>query len=546
MSLDALIVIMAAGAVLAALMVPSGAESPFRRRIIHGALDSPAQDLCTMMGVRTRKRVDYCVYRFLPDLFAPDELAQAEAQVDRDRRQIKALCDRAHALGWKTYIGSYEVHYPDALGEKHPEILADLDRLAWFLESKLYETFSEMPYLDAFMMTTSESRRRAETAEEIAAYALAAHRALKRVEKEQGSPKTLVLRTWLSGWRERLLLDMFPLRGVPDEIAREIVLCTKNTTGDFAMMDPFNPLFAQATEFQQIIEFDAGAEYRGFNWYPCAMGRRWQEHVREARRLGVEGVAFTWCRAEPQPDSNKNGWSSGYEVKSYGWGNLNSTVMTALVRDPDCDVDAVQRGWVRDRYGDAAVEPLARVLEMSYDAMGKILYTRSVGHNDHSAFSNARTRPSIFDRLQYILWEWRGAQRPDVVGLLDITRDNVEAIVHEKMEGVAGAREMLAVVERAQTSLRPEDYRFVRRDLLSLVNYAEANRYYIEAYFRYRLAEMLDGEEREAELARLRDALAAGRAVRNAEPDFPGRDGPKTFALLFDEIEEQLREDRQG
>jgi hypothetical protein len=545
MSLDALLM-MAAAAILVGGATAAGADSPFRERLIHNALDSPVEDLCTMIGVRTQKRVDYCLYRFLPDLFTPEERAQAEAELQRDRREIEAVCDRAHALGWQTYIGSYEVHYPDAVREKHPEILADVDHVVGFLESKLYETFSEMPCLDAFMMTTSESRRRAETAEEIAAYALAAHRALKRVEQEQGAPKRLILRTWLSGWRERLLLDMFPLRGVPAEVAREIVLCTKNTTGDFAMMDPFNPLFARATQFHQFIEFDVGGEYRGFNWYPCAMGRRWQTHLREARRLGVTGVAFNWCPFEPRPDSNKNGWSSGYEVKNYGWGNLNATALAALVRDPNCDVDAVQRGWVREHFGDAAVEPLSRVLDMSYEVMGKILYTRTIGHNDHSAFSNAGMRPTIFDRTQYILWEWRGAQRPDAVGLLDINRDNVEAIVREKIEGVAGAREMLAIVEGAEKPFAPEQYQSIRRDLRGMVNYAEANRYYIEAYFRCRLAETLRGSSREDELARLRDAIAAGRAIQKAEPDFPGRDGPKRFTLLFDEIEERLSEGQEG
>ena len=539
MSFDALIVTIGAAVLLTGAAAASRAESPFRERIIHSALDSPVQDLCTMINIGKHKGAGYCRYRFMPDLFSPEQRAQVEAEVDADRRRIKAVCDRAHALGWKTYLNSYELHHPDALREKQPEILEELDRACWFLESKIYEVFSEMPYLDAFMMTTSESRRWADTAEEIAAYAVAAHRALKRVEKEQGSPKTLMLRTWLSGWRERLLLDMFPLRGVPDEVARDIVLSTKNTTGDFAMMDPFNPLFARTTKYRQIIEFDVGAaEYRGFNWYPCAMGRRWQQHVQEARRFGVEGVAFAWCPFAPRADSNKDGWHSGYEVENYGWANLNATVLAALVRDPDCDVNAVQRQWVRDHYGEAAVEPLARVLEMSYDVMGKIIYTRTIGHNDHSTFASTHIKPTIVERMQYIFWEWRGAQRPDAVRLLDITRDNVEAIVREKAEGAAGAREMLAIVEAAKSSFRADDYDALHRDLLSLVNYAEANRWYIEVYFRYRLAETLKGEEREREMARIAEAIAAGRALQSAEPDFPGRGGPKRFTLLFDAIEE--------
>jgi alpha-glucuronidase len=363
------------------------------------------------------------------------------------------------------------------------------------------------------------------------------------VEKESGAPKTLILRTWLSGWRERLLLDMFPLRGVPDDVAREIVLSTKNTTGDFAMMDPFNPLFERTPEFEQIIEFDTGAaEYRGFNWYPCAMGRRWQQQVREARRLGVQGVAFSWCPFEVQADSKKDGWNSGYEVKNYGsWANLNAVVLAALVRDPDCDVDAVQRQWIRDHYGDAAVEPLARVLDMSYDVMGKIMYTRTIGHNDHSAFANTRMRPTILERMHYILCEWRGAQRPDAMGDLEITRENVEAIVREKEEGVSDAREMLEIVEQAKDAFRPDDHRALRDDLRSMVNHALANQCYIEAYFRHRLSETLDGRDREAEVALVDKAIAAGRPLQKAEPDFLGREGPKSFTLLFDELEGAAR-----
>ncbi len=538
-------------------------EKPFWLNSIANAEGTPAEALTNYTTVYGGKKFNIIQYRFLPDLFREEELENLRSTIQVERGKIKERCDSAHRKGWRTFLRTYEVDYPLELrewhsettkdiderlfyesdyspesGEQHPSIIKDIDKRLWFLESKVYEMFIDMPYLDGFQMTTSEAMASAETPELAAKYVEAAYRVLKRVEEETGKEKLLILRTWRSGPRESATLKFFPLP-LKKEVAEKVIFQTKNTDGDYSMTNPFNPLIERLKESRQIMEFDVRGEYRGFSWYPQAMGKRWKEHLLKGIENNVIGVGYSWVDFEwPQKMETRNleaGWGSGYPWHNV-WANLNSYTLTELVKDISQDPEDIYRRWINLHFGKRAEEPLLRILDMSYDVMSRILYTHGIKHTDHSAFADNSKERSALDREDYTFAEYYTLFWPDGNERIRIDRTNVEAMIQEKIDAIEGARKMLKILQDNPGSFKKTDFLQLEDCLRGLVNYARANRYFMECYLRYRLSRTLVGVEQQKEIDRIFTVIKEAHELQFEEPDFPGRIGPKNFTILLDTI----------
>lgn len=513
-------------------------EKPFWLNSIDHAEGTPAEDLTSYATVYGGKKFNIIEYKFLPDLFKEKELDSLREIIRTEREKIKERCEVAHSKGWKTFIGTYEVDYPRGLGERQPEVIKDIDKRLWFLESKVYEMFTEMPYLDGLKMTTSEAMASADSPELAAKYVEAAYRALKRVEAETGKEKLLILRTWRTGPSESVTLKFYPLP-LKEELSKKVIFEIKNTNGDFSMTNPFNPLIEKLKGSRRIMEFDVRGEYRGFSWFPQAMGKRWKEHLLKGIENNVIGVAYGWVNFEwPREIEIRNSgenWGSGYTFHNV-WANLNSYTLTELVKDVSQDPEDIYRRWINLHFGKKAEEPLLKILNMSYDVMSKILYTHSIKSTDHSAFADNIRERSALDREDYTFVEYYSLFWPDAGERIRIDRENVESMIQEKIEAIEGARKMLIILQDNRQSFSEPDFLQLETCLKGMVNYARANRYYMECYLRYRLSKTLVGREQKKEIDTIFTVIGKAHDLQFEEPDFPGRIGPKNFTILLDTV----------
>lgn len=518
-----------------------GKSSPKRTfwlNSITGAEGTPAENLTSFTTVYGGKRFNIIEYKFLPNLFRKEELDSLRKLIGTEREIIKGKCEVAHRKGWKTFLNTYEVDYPRELDERQPEVITDIDKRLWFLESKVYEIFTEMPYLDGLKMTTSEAMASAWSPDLSAKYVEAAYKALKRVEIETGKEKLLILRTWRTGPSESMTLKFYPLP-LKEDLSKKVIFEIKNTNGDYSMTNPFNPLIEKLKGSNPIMEFDVRGEYRGFSWFPQAMGKRWKEHLLKGIENNVIGVSYGWVNFEWPGENGKinpeQNWGSGYPFHNV-WANLNSHTLTELIKDITQDPDDIYRRWINLHFGKKAEDPLLKIINLSYDVLSNSLYTRGIKNTDHSAFADNSRDRSALDREDYTFMEYYTLFWHDGMERIHIDRENVESMIKEKVVSTEGARKMLEILQDYRQSFNERDFLHLETCLKGMVNYTMANRYFMECYLRYRLSKSLVGVEQKKEIDTIFTIIKKAHELQLEEPDFPGRIGPKNFTILMDTI----------
>ena len=128
-------------------------------------------------------------------------LAEAKANRERLAKEAEGL----HAKGVKVMLHEYEIN-THGVGAK----IGTRQQKKKFLENKLYEMMKLCPWMDGYVMTTSESSRPAREPEDIKAYVMGAWAGIKRANDEDGKKRVLMIRSWLSNARISRITEFFP------------------------------------------------------------------------------------------------------------------------------------------------------------------------------------------------------------------------------------------------------------------------------------------------------------------------------------------------
>jgi hypothetical protein len=152
------------------------------------------------------------------------------------------------------------------------------------------------------------------------------------------------------------------------------VFSTKFVMGDFYSYLPVNPTLLVGTQ-PRIVELQARREFEGFAAFPNFLGPLHAGMLRSIREQNphLEGVWLWTQEGGPLRQSPM----SLYPFHGF-WHLLDADVYVAghLARDPDANVAALTRGWVRRTFGDdpAVVGPLTEVLLRSREPVLRGLY----------------------------------------------------------------------------------------------------------------------------------------------------------------------------
>ena len=492
-------------------------------------------------------------YDFAPD---PDGRQEFLKKVSKRREELAKEAAKLKAVGVKTIVHDYEIN---SIGSNAD--LSTPEKRYEFLENKVYEIMKLCPWLDAYMMTTSESQIVAETPQEVKNYALAAYRGLDRANKEDSRRRILMMTSWLSNSRIKDIADYFPITE-DEEIAKNIYLAINHQHSDFHMRIPINPLIGNVGAHPQIIDFDvAASEYRAFNWYPCGMAHEWSSRFRQLIELpGVVGLlphmakSINECESEVGHFKERkpfHPWFGSY-IKWTPWAYLNMYTFHTLANDPFKDPRQIYIDWATKVYGVDSAEAMADILTISSDVV-----LAALGPN-HSGYLQSR-HSHVYSSMEYHAPIDAKGINPYVGEFIyDITAGMIE----EKQKGfddaMAKADKMIAILDSHKSGFATDDYQRIRDDLIGLKSYLEAKYITDMGTHRYFYWQNLKGEQKKKQID-----IVAGLAKRGLElydspldfawkqidpnyPDPANRAGNPSYINCVRELDAVVKGERKG
>lgn len=416
-------------------------------------------------------------------------------KVESSRAALKEKADQAHRLGLLTYLNEYEVNFPDFIARQSLQPAAERQK---FMEEKLYEIFVQCPWLDGYMITPTESKLGASSPDELKAVVLGAHAGMKRAEKELGQKRYLFIRSWLSAASNLARVrSYFPITTDP-EIAKEIIVVSKDGLGDFVMRRPLNPLFGAVQPHSILAEFDVSvSEYRCLGWYPDGPAKLWGYRMQQlATTPGVVGINVHTGRLNELPGMTPEQLFPRFKqgliiypfaggVKWSPWHHLDVVTIFALLHDPWEPPRQIYEKWADQNYGKEAARPLADLLMLSDEALYHGILTFGVNLNNHSSFIFDKKNPieGMRSAIKYQL-----QLQPSLATLFEVTPDTTDRALAEKRESIDLVNTMIQILDDHEKNFAPEDYKSLRTDLLRMRGAMQGYEFVQAGYFAYEMA----------------------------------------------------------
>ena len=271
------------------------------------------------------------------------------AAVERNRREMNAICEIAHGIGKPLYYWHREIFIPEGLLEDLPQLLdadGEFDLLGavyrdW-LRYKLDETFRFCPGLDGIVLTLTE-----------ADYSVIHNSNPTRyppqkvvedlvglfAEEHEKRGKRFILRSFGSNSQD--YIDI--IGGARLAAAKHgFEIETKVTEADFVPWLPKNPFLRKNPPLTLGAECDALGEYLSAGYLPAAQVGRIREYVASAREEGVDRYAIRIDRV------GNSIFDSAHEVNLYAY--------MRFIADPAATEDEVIADYAAKRFGMAAKE----------------------------------------------------------------------------------------------------------------------------------------------------------------------------------------------
>ena len=440
------------------------------------------------------------------------------AAVERNRREMNAICGIAHGIGKPLYYWHREIFIPEGLLEDLPQLLdadGEFDLLGkayqdW-LRYKLEETFRHCPDLDGIVLTLTEAdysvihnsnpRRYPpqKVVEELVGHFAAEH-------ERRG--KRFILRSFGSNSQD--YIDI--IGGAKRAAARHAFeIETKVTEADFVPWLPKNRFLRKNPPLTLGAECDALGEYLSAGYLPAAQVGRIREYVASAREEGADRYTIRIDRV------GNSIFDTAHEVNLYAY--------MRFIADPSATEDGVLADYAAKRFGAAAKEmvPLVRdelemIRNIHYVASNLVFHTFPLKADFKTVkaggiFSVYRENSSL-------------EATKDIWSILHGMRTPSHAqVLAEKEKGLAMAEAGLAKVESLKDKLPADEYARQHRAFAAAVKAAKALQAFAKCCVAY-FEDMAAKRDEPACLRRESDAAVELIESLMADPkdDFTGRE----------------------
>ena len=449
--------------------------------------------------------------------------------VERNRRDMNAICDIAHGIGKPLYYWHREIFIPDGLLDDLPQLLDssgefDLLGMAYqdWLRYKLDETFRFCPGLDGIVLTLTE-----------ADYSVIHNSNQKRhppqkvveklvglfVEEHESRGKRFILRSFGSNSQ-----DYIDIIGGARRVAarHRFEIETKVTEADFVPWLSKNPFLKKNPPLTLGAECDALGEYLGAGYMPAAHVGRIRQYVESAREEGVDRYAVRIDRV------GNSIFDSAHEINLFAY--------MRFIAEPMATEDMIVAEYAAKRFGSAAEEmiPLVKgelelVRNIHYVASNLVFHTFPL----KADFMTVKAG-GIFS----VYRENRSLESAkDIWSILNWMKSPSHAqILEEKARGLAMAEAGLAKIESLKERLPVDEYARQHRAFTAAVKAAKA----LQAFTKCCVAYFEDMSAKHDDPVRLRRESDLASALieslmENPADDFTGRED--YFSVVGDNLD---------
>ena len=498
------------------VMHPTAIDTNYMARVAAKAVEYGGVDSFEVCGDCHRG------YGGINGLSTLDRYPHAHAKVDvaaveRNRREMNAICDIAHGIGKPLYYWHREIFIPEGLLEDLPQLKdadGEFDLLGTayqdWLRYKLDETFRHCPRLDGIVLTLTEADYSVIHNSNPSRYP--PQKVVERLvglfaEEHEKRGKRFILRSFGSNSQDYIDIIGGAKRAA-ERHAFEIE--TKVTEADFVPWLPKNPFLRKNPPLTLGAECDALGEYLGAGYLPAAQVARIREYVASAREEGVDRYAIRIDRV------GNSIFDSAHEVNLYAY--------MRFIADPAATADGVIADYAAKRFGAAAPE-MAPLLKDELEMVRNIHYVAS-NLVFHSFPLKADFKTVKAGGIFSVYRENRSLEAAkDIWSILDWQKSPSHAqILSEKAKGLAMAEAGLRTVESLRDRMPADEYARQHRAFSAAVKAGKA----LQAYARCCVAYFEDMSARQDDPLRLRTASAdAIRLIESlmTDPtdDFTGR-----------------------
>ena len=451
------------------------------------------------------------------------------AAVEKNRREMNAICDIAHGIGKPLYYWHREIYIPNGLLDDLPQLMdadGEFDLLGkayqdW-LRYKLDETFRHCPGLDGIVLTLTE-----------ADYSVIHNSNPKRyppqkvveelvglfAEEHEKRGKRFILRSFGSNSQD--YIDI--IGGAKRAAAKHgFEIETKVTEADFVPWLPKNPFLRKNPPLTLGAECDALGEYLSAGYLPAAQVARIREYVSSCREENVDRYAIRIDRV------GNSIFDTAHEVNLYAY--------MRFIADPSATADGVLSDYAAKRFG-AAAEEMIPLVKDELEMIRNIHYVAS-NLVFHSFPLKADFKTVKAGGIFSVYRENSSLEAAkDIWSILSWMRTPPHAqVLSEKAKGLAMAEAGLKTVESLRDRLPADEYARQHRAFAATVTAARA----LQAYTRCCVAYFEDMEAKRDIPGRLQGASVAAIELINSlmkDPNdsFTGKDA--AFSVVGDNLD---------
>ena len=350
------------------IMHPTAIDTNYMKRVVAKAAEYGGVDSFEVCGDCHRS------YSGINGLSMLERYPHAHANVDaaaieKNRIEMNAICEIAHAAGKPLYYWHREVFVPKGLLEDLPELIdsdGEFDLLGGayrgWLRYKLDETFRNCPGLDGIVLTLTEAEYSVIHNSNPSRYP--PQKVVEELvglfaEEHEKRGKRFVLRSFGSNTQD--YIDI--IGGAKRAAARHAFeIETKVTEADFVPWLPKNPFLKKNPPLTLGAECDAHGEYLSAGYLPAAQVGRIREYVASGREEDVDRYTIRIDRV------GNSIFDSAHEVNLYAY--------MRFIRDPSATEDGVIAEYAAKRFGDAAQE-MAPLVKSELEMIRNIHYVAS-------------------------------------------------------------------------------------------------------------------------------------------------------------------------
>ena len=522
-TLGALAVCIASGMALAkpeiswSVMHPTAIDTNYMARVAAKAVEYGGVDSFEVCGDCHRG------YSGINGLSMLERYPHAAAKVDRaaverNRREMNAICAIAHGIGKPLYYWHREIFIPEGLLEDLPQLLdadGEFDLLGetyrdW-LRYKLDETFRHCPQLDGIVLTLTEADYSVIHNSNPTRYppqkVVEALVGLFAEEHEKRG-KRFILRSFGSNSQD--YIDI--IGGAKLAAAKHgFEIETKVTEADFVPWLPKNPFLRKNPPLTLGAECDALGEYLSAGYLPAAQVGRIREYVASAREEGVDRYAIRIDRV------GNSIFDSAHEVNLYAY--------MRFIADPKATEDGVLADYAAKRFGAAAKEMIPLVKD-ELEMIRNIHYVASNLVFHSFPFKADFTTVKAGGIFSVYREDSSLKATKDIWSILHWQKSPSHAqVLAEKEKGLAMAEAGLAKVELLKGRMPADEYARQHRAFSAAVKAAKA----LRAFAKCCVAYFEDMAARQDDPVRLRrESIAAVALIEslmtNPKDDFTGRE----------------------